>query len=253
MKIDLPDREFAGHIFDCDGTIVDSMPLHFRAWTAAFEAHHSPYVFSELEFYQSAGMTETDVVAQLNAKHGADLDPEAVVKSKLSWFREHMHELQSVAAVEAIIRQVAEEGKAMSVASGSKLIIVEPELEIVGLRDLFSIIVTPEFVERGKPAPDMFLLAASKMGVSPEDCLVYEDGNSGIQAAEAAGMTSVYIPTADERLRSWKDDGTLAVRLLRILVRLAAHASLASLLSLVRLPGPCPSWPGSRDFGGAPV
>ena len=78
-------------------------------------------------------------------------------------------------------------------ASGSDLSLVEPSLQAAGLRNLFNIIITPALVENGKPAPDMFLLAAEKMGVPPEDCLVFEDGQAGIDAATAAGMASVYV------------------------------------------------------------
>lgn len=200
MTLDLPDREFAGHIFDCDGTVVDSMPLHYHAWVAALQAHKAPFEFTQDYFYKSAGVAEADVTRRLNAEHGSDLDPEGVVKTKQEWFFEHMHELKSVAAVEEIVRKLAEAGTPISVASGSELCVVEPELEIVGLRDCFEIIVTPEFVEHGKPFPDMFLLAAEKMNVAAADCLVYEDGQSGIDAAAAAGMTSVYVPSKEANM-----------------------------------------------------
>jgi len=206
MTLTFPDRSFDGHIFDCDGTIVDSMPLHYEAWCAALEAHNAPYVFTELQFYQWAGRTETDVVAELNQIHGGNVDPVDAVRSKQHWFREHLHQLKSVPAVEAVVRQMAAEGKQISVASGSEMMIVEPELEVVGLRDLFTVIVTPERVKHGKPAPDMFLLAAKEMGVAPEDCLVYEDGQSGLDAAAAAGMDTVFIPSAADRLAELEGD-----------------------------------------------
>lgn len=200
MNLDFPARDFAGHIFDCDGTVVDSMPLHYRAWVAALEAHKAPFAFTEPYFYASAGVAEFDVTRRLNAEHGTDLDPAAVVKTKQEWFIEHMTELNSVPAIEKIVRELAARGVPISVASGSELSIVEPELELVGLREFFEIIVTPEFVERGKPFPDMFLLAAEKMGVEPRDCLVYEDGQSGVDGAKAAGMAVVWVPTAEARL-----------------------------------------------------
>ncbi len=197
MKLDLPNREFSGHIFDCDGTVVDSMPLHYRAWVAALQTHNAPFAFTEAYFYGSAGLAEADVTRNLNAEHGTELDPDNVVRAKQDWFMQHMHELRSVPEVEEIVRKLAARGKALSIASGSELVIVEPELKIVGLSEFFPVVVTPELVQRGKPAPDMFLLAAEKMGVSPSDCLVYEDGQSGLRAAEAAGMAAVYVPTAE--------------------------------------------------------
>jgi HAD superfamily hydrolase (TIGR01509 family) len=203
MDLDLriPEGDFAGHIFDCDGTVVDSMPLHYRAWVAALTEHKAPFEFTEAYFYASAGIAEADVTRHLNELYGSKLDPAGVVRSKQVWFQSHFHELRAIAAVEAIVRQLATTGKPMAVASGSELCIVEPSLESVGLREFFPVIITPEFVERGKPAPDMFLLAAERMGVRPEDCLVYEDGRSGIEAAAAAGMACVYVPSGEQRLR----------------------------------------------------
>ncbi|MEO0447679.1 MAG: HAD family phosphatase, partial [Verrucomicrobiota bacterium] len=184
-------------IFDCDGTVVDSMPLHFRAWCAAFQAHGASFTFTKERFYASAGVAEPDVVTELNAEFGTELDGIAVSKTKAEWFLQHLDELTSVPEVEAIVRQVSAEGLGLAIASGSERHIVEPELEVIGLREFFPIIVTPELVERGKPAPDMFLLAAEQLGVSPNDCLVYEDGQSGLKAAKTAGMDAVFIPTSE--------------------------------------------------------
>ena len=83
----------------------------------------------------------------------------------------------------------------MAVASGSDAEIVVQGLEAIGILELFQTIITPVDVARGKPAPDMFLLAANRLGVPPERCLVFEDGLLGIQAAQAAGMASVFVPT----------------------------------------------------------
>ena len=197
MHLEIPDRDFAGYIFDCDGTLVDSMPLHYRAWTASFEHNEAPWHWTEDEFYANAGVPDRDTVMQLNEQYGATIDPEKVHDYKLSWYTEHLHELKSVAAIEEIARRCHQSGKKISVASGSDLSIVKPSLAITGLDELFDIIVTPADVERGKPAPDMFLLAAERMGVAPEDCLVFEDGKAGIDAADAAGMKSVFVPSRD--------------------------------------------------------
>lgn len=207
MHLSIPPGDFAAHIFDCDGTVVDSMPLHYHAWVAALREHDAPFEFTERYFYASAGIAEADVTRQLNELHGSSLDPAGVVRSKQRWFREHLPELRAIAAVEAIVRELGAVGTPMAVASGSELIIVEPSLEAVGLRSFFPVIVTPEAVRRGKPAPDMFLLAAERLGVPPQDCLVYEDGRSGIEAAAAAGMACVYVPSGEVRLRELAEQG----------------------------------------------
>lgn len=193
MRLELPDREFGGYIFDCDGTLVDSMPLHYRAWTASFEHHEAPWVWTEDEFYANAGVPDRVTTMQLNERYGADIDPDSVHDWKVEWYSRHVPDLKPVAAVAELAKQYHAEGRKISVASGSDLSIVEPSLEATGLRDIFDIVITPVRVERGKPAPDMFLLAAEEMGVPAGDCLVFEDGQAGIDAATAAGMESVFV------------------------------------------------------------
>jgi len=193
MTLDLPDRDFEGYIFDCDGTLVDSMPLHYRAWTASFEHHGAPWKWTEDEFYANAGVPDRVTTMELNERYGANIDPDSVHDWKVEWYSQHLSSLQPVKAVADLAKKYAEKGKHISVASGSDLSIVEPSLEVIGLRDLFDIVITPALVERGKPAPDMFLLAAEQMGVAPEHCLVFEDGQAGIDAATAAGMASVFV------------------------------------------------------------
>ncbi len=193
MKLEIPDYPFQAYIFDCDGTLVDSMPLHYVAWCESLKLHDAPFEFTEEEFYAHAGIKEQDVVRILNAKHGTSIDPVSVDEAKAHIFRQRIPEVQAV-------HPVAEFAKAMfgrfpiAVASGSEEPTVRGCLEATGLRHLFETIITPKDVKHGKPSPDMFLLAAERLGVPASECLVLEDGNSGIQAAAAAGMQSVFIP-----------------------------------------------------------
>lgn len=201
MQLIFPEGDFAGYIFDCDGTLVDSMPLHLKAWRAAFTAHGAPFEFTEERFYSRAGMPDRAVVAELNQEFGSQLDGDAVHETKLEWFVAHLHELAAVEAVAEVVRGL--HGRfPIAIATGSDRALVEPELVHVGLRSYFDIIITPAEVKRGKPAPDMFLLAAEKMGVPPEKCLVFEDGVAGLEAAEAAGMRAVFVPSAPEANRA---------------------------------------------------
>lgn len=197
MILNIPEGNFEGYIFDCDGTLVDSMPLHFRAWSASFEHHEAPFEFSEERFYASAGVPDRETVAALNEEHSCALDADSIHEHKLEFFTKHMHELEAVHAVADVVRSVHGQ-LPVSVASGSDLSLVEPSLRITELHHYFEIIVTPKDVDRGKPAPDMFLLAAEKMGIAPEKCLVFEDGQAGIDAANAAGMHSVFVPSGPE-------------------------------------------------------
>lgn len=195
MILELPARDFDGYIFDCDGTLVDSMPLHFRAWSASFVHHGAPWEWTEDEFYANAGVPDRITVMELNQRFGADLCPDSIHEYKAEWYSRHLHEIEAVAAVADLARRYHAEGRKISVASGSDISLVAPSLERAGLLELFDIIITPADVERGKPAPDMFLLAAERMGVAPRECLVFEDGQAGIDAANAAGMVSVFVPS----------------------------------------------------------
>jgi HAD superfamily hydrolase (TIGR01509 family) len=195
----LPSRDFGGYIFDCDGTLVDSMPLHFVAWTESLRRHNAPFDFSEERFYSLAGVREQDTVKLLNAEYGTDIDPESVAVVKAAIFHESIPEVQPVHEVARIARELHATGKPISIASGSEEETVRGCLTATGLIDLFDIIITPKLVAKGKPAPDMFLLAAQRMGVSPTDCLVFEDGKSGLDAAAAAGMEAVFIPRGMNR------------------------------------------------------
>ncbi len=196
FAIDLPPGEFDAFIFDCDGTLIDSMPLHLLAWQAAFRKFHAPFEFTEEMHHAQAGASIPETVAVCNARFGTDLDPHAVAQARLDYFFTHLDALQPVGPVIDFAR--AQLGKkTMAVASGSERSVVVRELEHLGLSDWFPVVVTASDVARGKPHPDLFLKAAHDLGVAPEKCLVFEDGHNGIVAATAAGMASVYIPTND--------------------------------------------------------
>ncbi len=193
MSLQIPDYPFQAYIFDCDGTLVDSMPLHYIAWVEALKRHDAPFEFTEEEFYAHAGIKEQDVVKILNVKHGTNIDPVSVDELKMEIFRERIPEVQTVGPVAEFAKSLY--GRfPMAVASGSEEPTVRGCLEATGLLHLFETIITPKLVKQGKPAPDMFLLAAERMGIAPSECLVLEDGNSGLEAAKAAGMQAVFIP-----------------------------------------------------------
>jgi HAD superfamily hydrolase (TIGR01509 family) len=189
----LPPGPFAAYIFDCDGTLVDSMPLHLKAWRVALEMNgFPPAKFTVAMHYAYAGMPGPAIVADLNAKFGTSVDPKKTEKDKVTWYLAHHGEAQPVVPVAELARASA--GKIpMAVASGSDRRLVLACLEGLGLIDLFDSIITPELVAHGKPAPDMFLLAAAQLRVDPTQCLVFEDGHLGMQGAAAAGMEAVWV------------------------------------------------------------
>lgn len=195
LDLDIPNRPFAAYLFDCDGTLVNTMPLHYIAWLEGLESQNAPYTFTEEKFYSYAGIREQQIVELLNGEHGAEVDPEAVVEVKLAAFGRLMHQVEILPAVVEIARS-KKGSHPLAVVSGSEAPHVHECLRRTGIGELFDTVVTPADVApgRGKPAPDMFLLAAERLGVAPGDCLVFEDGQSGIDAAHAAGMASVFVP-----------------------------------------------------------
>lgn len=196
MRLDIPAGDFAGYIFDLDGTLIDTMPLHYRAWDAAMREHGLGRSLDENLFYSLGGVPTVRVAELIGAHYGLTLDPQRVEHTKEGIFLQMLDAVEQIAPVAAFARRAARTHP-VSIATGGMPEIALPALKAAGLDDLFKIVVTPKDVApgRGKPAPDMFLLAAEKMGVLPAECLVFEDAEPGIRAALAAGMRVVRVPS----------------------------------------------------------
>lgn len=194
MDLTIPPGDFAGYIFDCDGTLVDTMPLHHRAWSLALQRAGLRGELDEDLFYSLGGVPTRRVAELLGAHYGLAVDPDRMFVEKEEIFLELEGELRVIPAVVEFARRVARSAP-VSVASGGPKPIVRHTLERTGLADLFPVVVTPEDVPRGKPAPDMFLHAARLMGVPPGECLVFEDAAPGLEAAAAARMQCVLVPS----------------------------------------------------------
>ncbi|HEV8549389.1 MAG TPA: HAD family phosphatase [Polyangiaceae bacterium] len=190
--IELPPGDFAGFIFDCDGTLADSMPLYHRAWQRSLAAHGASFEFTWELFMSRAGMSTVLTVEGLNASYGTSFEASSIAARQELEFLAVIDSVKPIEAVVGIARAYAGQ-LPMSVASGGTRPLVERTLELIGVRDLFPVVVVAADVPRGKPEPDLFLLAAARMGVAPERCLVFEDGVPGLLAAERAGMQSVFV------------------------------------------------------------
>jgi len=186
----LPPGPFEGFIFDCDGTIADTMPLHYTAWQSALGRWGA--ALPEDLFYRLGG-TKTERVAEIvKERAGANFSVTEMVQAKEDFFVSHLGEVQPILPVVEIIR--AWEGKVpMAVASGGMVGVITLILENLGLTEYFDAVVTAEDVVYGKPHPETFLRAAHLLGVTPQKCLVFEDSPTGIEAAEAAGMAWVEV------------------------------------------------------------
>jgi HAD superfamily hydrolase (TIGR01509 family) len=195
MKLDLPAGNFRAYLFDCDGTIVDSMPLHYRAWKKALAEYGCTY--DEDLFYAWGGKPVRKIITDLNAMHGLEMPIESLAARKEAYYLEQLPTLQPIPAVLEHIE--AQYGRIpLAVVSGSRRDSVVGSLTALNLLDKFETLVCAEDYKHGKPAPDGFLLAANRLGVATEDCLVFEDTELGIEAATAAGMASVRVPQTRE-------------------------------------------------------
>jgi len=197
MKLDIPDGDFAGYIFDLDGTLVDTMPLHYRAWDTAMQAAGLRGQLDEELFYSLGGVPTRRVAELIGQHYGLTVDVEEIFHTKERLFNEIRTEAQLIEPVVAFARRVAK-SHPLSIASGGTRDIVHPMLALTGLAELFPVVVSADDVLHGKPAPDMFLLAAHKMGVAPSQCLVFEDAEPGMRAAEAAGMQWVRVASRNK-------------------------------------------------------
>jgi HAD superfamily hydrolase (TIGR01509 family) len=179
-----------GLVFDCDGTLADTMPLHWRAWQMITQRHN--LYFPQDRFYAYGGVPSRDILKLLAEEQGRSLDHIAVAHEKEETY------LQTIAQVEPIhaVVEIAKENFGripMAVASGGTQKIIVQVLEHLKIRHLFNAVVTSEMVTNQKPAPDIFLEAARLIGVDPKFCRAYEDTDLGMQAIRSAGMEAVDV------------------------------------------------------------
>jgi beta-phosphoglucomutase-like phosphatase (HAD superfamily) len=179
-----------GIIFDCDGTLADTMPLHWRAWQVIARRHG--FSLPEDRFYSLGGVPSRDILKLLSAEQGIALNPLAVAREKEAEYLPLIAQVEPINTVVGVARE--HYGKIpLAVASGGTKRIIEQVLEHLGIRSLFQAIVTSEDVVNQKPAPDIFLEAARRIDVPPQFCRAYEDTDLGMRAIRAAGMEAVDV------------------------------------------------------------
>lgn len=177
-------------IFDLDGTIADTMPVHFLAYKNILHDYgieFTPEIFSTL-----AGIPAVGTIRKLNEMFGTSMDPEDIGHFKEREYEKIMHRMKPVVPVVELVKKY-HGVMPMSVGTGGYRRLAWKSLEILGLKDYFEILVSGEDVEHPKPDPETFLKCAERMGVAPEYCHVFEDGVLGIEAATAAGMMSTLV------------------------------------------------------------
>ena len=183
---------FDALIFDCDGTLVDSMPAHYDAWVRSLARYGM--TLSEDRFYRLGGVPAHKIVATLADEHGVQLDAGDFAHQKERLFVECSGGVQPITPVIEIAR--FHHGKLpLAVATGSHREPAHKSLQRVGIDDIFDAVVCAEDVERHKPAPDVYLEAARRLGVDPKRCRAFEDTEVGMTAARDAGMDVVNVWT----------------------------------------------------------
>lgn len=201
FALPLPSGEFKAYLFDCDGTVVDSMPLHYLAWRRALDALHCD--FPEELFYEWGGRPVEDILRDLSHAQGLTIPLAETAQIKEGYFHEALPQLTVVAEVLEHIDD-AHGRVPLAIVSGGGRESVIRSLGQLHLLDRFDTLVCAEDYARPKPDPEPYLLAAERLGVAPADCLVFEDTDLGIAAAKAAGMSWVKVPHPLERQQAVK-------------------------------------------------
>lgn len=183
-----------GVIFDMDGTLLDTQSTSVPAWEHAGRIQGYDGVGSCI--YKICGMNKLGWSKYLLALY-PDLDIERFSSDVAKYINEHLVVKYKPGGKE-ILDFLREKGIKMGLASGSNREVAEKRLSAVEARDYFDAVVAGTEVENGKPAPDIFLLTAEKMGISPEKCFVIEDSPNGIRAGQRAGMKCIGIPDVVE-------------------------------------------------------
>ena len=185
-------NDYEGLIFDMDGTLADTMPTHFIAWSKTFKKYGIN--FSEDRFYALGGVPAEAIIIMLAKEQRQSIDAAAVAIEKEELFEFLLGEVQPVKEVKAIAERYREI-LPMAVATGSPMWVAEKILLALGMRNWFGAVVTADCIENPKPAPDIYLKAARLIGVNPQRCHAFEDTELGMQAASSAGMEVININT----------------------------------------------------------
>ncbi len=182
------DNRAEGLIFDLDGTLVNTMPIHFEAWKKM--ARNYGFEFTREIFHHYAGIPTRTIISLLSEEMNLSIDPDEATEIKENAFLEHLDRVEPIEMVIDLLKENAGK-RPVSVGTGSSRHMADKILHAAGLSDYFSVVVSADDVTEHKPAPETFLTCARHMQVPPEKCQVFEDGDQGLEAARKAGM----IPT----------------------------------------------------------
>ena len=177
----------AAWIFDFDGVLVNTMETHFACYSQALAEAGVP--IDKAQFFSQAGMTGREQISWFGQKAGMSVDADAIYRRKGEIFRARKPEAKKIDCIVELLHLLRLAGHRLAIATGSSRPSVQPLIEQFDLAP--DALVTSEDVQRGKPHPDLFLLAAERLGVPPEQCVVVEDSDVGIECAKRAGMRAL--------------------------------------------------------------
>jgi beta-phosphoglucomutase family hydrolase len=182
-------------IFDHDGVIVNTEPLHVEVWKEFFKQKGEVVTDEDLED-KALGKTEIDVIKTF-IKDKTEAKYEELLKERRKLFHQFFEKnFTEIPGVKDFINSLKETKLKVGAASSSPKDRVEYSLDRLDVRDIFQTVVTAERVKKGKPDPEIYLLAAEELGVDPTNCLVFEDSGSGVKSAKAAGMKVILVKTS---------------------------------------------------------
>ena len=186
----MPTKDYEALIFDCDGTLTDSMPVHYVAWHKTMKVYGID--FPEDRFYSLGGIPTDKIIRILADEQRVEVDAHKAAIAKENAFLELLHLLEPIHYVVEVARYFHKR-LPMIVASGGFREVIKKQITLIGCDGLFDDIVSAEDTERHKPEPDVFLEAARRAGADPTRCLVYEDSDLGLQAARSAEMDYIDV------------------------------------------------------------
>jgi beta-phosphoglucomutase len=190
---DMEDASQYGAIWDMDGTLVDTAELHFAAWSAVAKELNQP--FSRADFTATFGKRNPEILRQLYGNRFSDKEIAELGDRKEEYYRAAARRqgVQPLPGVKALIESLRQAGFKQAIGSSAPRANLDLILSLTKLGPYFETLVSMEDTQRGKPDPQVFLVAAERLRVSPSHCVVIEDAVAGVQAAKAGGMKCIAV------------------------------------------------------------
>jgi len=192
-------------IWDMDGVVADTAPYHFKAWQQVFKKRGVE--FTEADFRRNFGRRNDTIIRDILGESLSQSEVDAIVSEKEEGFRNRVrHNIKPLPGAIELIKSLREHGFSIALASSAPIENIRLVLKGLGISNYFQAVVWGREVKEGKPSPQGFLLAAKKLGVAPESCIVIEDAVAGVTAAKRAGMRCLAVTNTHPRMSLMEAD-----------------------------------------------